>query len=265
MHSPETLIGTIRLPFTKFILAHLWHIDPGTDGTDDSCGWFKRARHGNPATLEEIRKNFEFDWDRTFTPDREDDEKSPEVPPTTYYQGFFRPVPDGRPVLSAHAIALNLYSTAAHTVMGRMRAQRFLRRHLFHILIFSENPVDSLLNDITLKFERGCNMEHTARRRAERIARMAACIYGDILRRTMPWWRHPRWHLHHWKFQFPWWQQVCRIIWSRCKRCGSRFRWNEAVVSNQWDSPGPRWGKPETWLTCAKCSGVAEHMNCPKA
>lgn len=260
MHDPDTLICSLRLPWTQFVLFMLWHHDPCAGGSDDSCGWFKRAHHGDPAVLAKIRKEFEFEWDRTFDSskdgDDDDEDGDPPLPKMVYQNGYFHSE-TGLPVLSEHAITLNLFQIAAINMMGWRRGKHYIRRHLADILLFAENPVDSLHDTFTLKFERGCGQAYTPQRRLERISRTASCIYGVILRDVTPWWQHPRWHVHHWRFQFPWWQQVCRVTWSRCKDCGSRFHWNESVVSHQWNSPGPRWGKPETWLTCEKCSRAA--------
>ena len=72
MHDPATQAFKINFPWghrgfgnqfywEPFIT--IWHIDPCTDGTDDSCGWFMRARYGDKTMLENIKKDFAFDWD----------------------------------------------------------------------------------------------------------------------------------------------------------------------------------------------------------
>jgi len=37
MHDPMTLAFDVRLG--KVRLLEIWHVDPETDGSDDSCGW----------------------------------------------------------------------------------------------------------------------------------------------------------------------------------------------------------------------------------
>jgi hypothetical protein len=59
---------------------------------------------------------------------------------------------------------------------------------------------------------------------------------------TRPWWRHPRFHLHHWKIQIHALQDFKRWAFSRCAGCGRRFSWGYAPVTGQWNSEGPRWG-----------------------
>ena len=60
MHDPWTLAHKIKSPFKnksgyRNSLISIWHVDPETDGTDNSCGWFMRARHGDDKVLEEIK------------------------------------------------------------------------------------------------------------------------------------------------------------------------------------------------------------------
>lgn len=204
MHDPDTLIGSFG-PFT------LWHCDPCRGGSDDSCGWFPRAHHGDKAVLANIESDFAFDWDKTYSPSREDhdDDDGDEFVAKTYYRGLFNP--NGDPLLSVHGIAINLFFLAALRTFGtRDKAVKYLNAHLFEILFFAENPVDSMRDGIMRTFEKGCGEEYTERERKERISRTAACIYGYILRDSRRWWQHPRWHFSHWRLSCRWvaqWKQ----------------------------------------------------------
>ncbi len=64
-----------------------------------------------------------------------------------------------------------------------------------------------------------------------------------------PWWRHPRWHVWHWRIQIPAVQDLKRWLFSRCSKCGGRFTWGYCPVSDSWNGPGPRWfrGEPHTY------------------
>jgi len=215
----------------------IWHVDPEKDGTDDSCGWFMRSRHGNKQTLEKIVKALDFDWDRTFTSDT-----------TKYNCGLF--MEDGKPHLSVIGITLNLFFRVALEVFGtRKKATKYLNKNLFDILLFAENCCDSLHESITLKFG---NIN-----REERIRNMAVIIYGYILRDIRPWYRHPRWHIHHWKIQIHPLQMLKRTLFSKCCQCGRRLHWGESVGSNNWNAEGPRWFKGEKDLICSTCSPSA--------
>ncbi len=237
MHAPETLAFSIRRPWPQRSsldqrpyypdMINIWHIDPETDGSDDSCGWFKRARHGDKAVLERIRAEFEFNWDAEFG------------------SWFF---PDGRPRLSVSAITLNMFHRAAYEFYGKSwnKAAAFMRRHLSELLLFAENPIDSLDGSITMKYG--------PQRRDEKIADFASTVYGWILRAEQPWWRHPRWHFWHWQIQIPALQAFKRWAFSRCAGCGRGFPWGYAPISDGWGGNGPRWFRGEPGVRHFDCS-----------
>lgn len=60
---------------------------------------------------------------------------------------------------------------------------------------------------------------------------------------------HPRWHVWHWRIRVPVILQLKRWAWSRCCRCGGRFRWGYEPVTDSWSAPGPGWfkGEPSTY------------------
>lgn len=255
MHDPLTVAHEIKVPlpwkrkpwrgqepeWSKYRLATIWHKDPERDGTDDSCGWFQRARHGDKATLERIVKRMESDWDRVFQTKKEDhDPDEGEFRSRVYFCGLF--CPNGEPHLSVSGVVLNLMFIAAcehFNVDGRSnwkRARRFMQKHLFDILLFAENPSDSLFDGITMKFGTdgfpSGNTFKDARHREERIRNMAGCCYSWILRQERPWWKHPKWHIHHWRLQVPFLQSLRRWVLVRCSKCGKRFSWGESAIGS---------------------------------
>lgn len=227
MHDPNTLAFSIKSPFSsresslvkgeKYYpdLVSIWHVDPEKDHTDDSCGWFPRARHGGKEVLEKIEGQFDFDWDREF---RSDDGNR-------YYRSYFMPI-SGDPAMSVQGIVLNLFFLAAIQVFKtRHRAARFMNKNLFEILFFAENPTDSLRDSILQSWGKEGN-------RKQRIHSIASCIYGWILRESRPWWKHPRWHVHHWRIQIHPLQKLNRWLFKRCKVCGKRFGYNETPMGS---------------------------------
>ncbi len=191
MHDSDTLAFEIRYPWRAYMCPRndwektyrnsfitIWHRDPERDGTDDSCGWFKRARHGDPATLEKIKNRFAFEWERETG-------------------GWFR---DGYPAFSPAGVLLNMFAVAVYCHYGDWgQSDRFMRRHLYDILLLAENPVDSMHPWITQKYG--------PEKKADRIEHCSHVVYGCILRWEQPWWRHPRWHVWHWKIQVHPWQR----------------------------------------------------------
>jgi hypothetical protein len=218
MHDPKTVAFDIYLGPKKkkngqyrdsFIT--IWHKDPEKDGSDDSCGWFMRSRHGDPMVMKKIRDAIDFDFDRTFTSDDSG---------TTYYTGYFSPS-TGMPNMSAHAITLDMFKKAAWVVFegNRKRYSRWMKDNLFGILDFAENPVDSLGTNISGIFRIGTASKW---KREEALNEYVSIIYGWILRSTRKWYQHPRWHIHHWSIQFRPWQRLKRRYWDKCYKCGKR-------------------------------------------
>ena len=69
-------------------------------------------------------------------------------------------------------------------------------------------------------------------------------------------WRYPvRWHFWHWKFQCHPLQQFKRWTFSRCCKCGGRFKYGESPVSGCWDSTGPLWFRSEKHTYHSNCGG----------
>lgn len=257
MHDPLTVAFEIRYPWKAYknpkndfereyrdSFCTIWHVDPETDGTDDSCGWFMRSRHGNKKVLEKIVKSFEFNWDRTFTSD---------YSKTTYCSGLF--FPNGMPHLSVMGIVLNLFFAASIETFGsRTKAVKYIQSHLFEILLFAENNTDSIGDSITLKF--GNDIP-----RNERMKNMASIIYSYILRDIRPWYKHPRWHIHHWKLQVHPLESLKRWMFTKCCKCGRRFCYGETGCTSNWESKGPRWFVGEKNLMCSTCSPTVENKS----
>jgi hypothetical protein len=78
-----------------------------------------------------------------------------------------------------------------------------------------------------------------------RVRHFLGCVMRAYLAHCRPWWRHPRWHVRHFKFQVHFVQAFKRWRWSRCALCGLRFKWGESPVSHQWHGTGPLWFKSE--------------------
>lgn len=179
MHDPDTLICSLG-PFL------LWHRDPCKGGRgDDSCGWFMRAHHGDPEVLKKIEADIRFDMQSSACP-------------------MFSKT--GDPVLSTIGVTLNFFFHGAYHHFGsRARALRWMQNNLCEILVFAENPVDSIGNSIQGRY--GEDREPVD----GRARGFAVVVYGWILRRVQPWWRHPRFHFHHWRI-------TCRPFWHRWAR-----------------------------------------------
>lgn len=241
--------GTLGEHYRKTLIT-IWHVDPETDHTDDSCGWFKRARHGDKNVLEKIVKHFEEDWDRTWTYDPSEDCEAEDKTKKTYPCGYFNP--SGMPRFSVTGIVLNLFFLAACAhfhcdgLTNWKKAKRFMRKHLFDIMLFAENPSDSLYDSLTLKYGND-------RRRKDRIEDAAGIIYGWILRAEQKWWQHPRFHIHHFQVQIHALEEFKRWAFSRCCKCSKGFKWGQSVCTSSWEGTGPLWFRSEKNVYHERC------------
>lgn len=176
MHDPQTRafrIGPGRNPFLE-----VWHQDPCSDHTDDSCGWFIRGRHMDQSMRAGVRRDFEFE--------------------AQYWFGA-----DGKPLMSPSGLALQMFQIAAWRIfnMSHRKRDRWLRKNLHSIMNFAENPIDCLFGfkpDLT-----PASLEGWRETKQERIHSFADCVATYILRDIRPWYMHPRWHIHHWRLSFP--------------------------------------------------------------
>lgn len=153
----------------------VWHRDKG--GRDGACIHFMRAHHGDPEILQKITSDFQFSATRGC--------------PSWFTE-------TGDPILSTRGIVTSMFFTAAINTFGnRKKALRYLRRNHFEIMFFAENECDTLHTSIQGTY--GEDREPMD----DRMQRLAAAVYGYILRDTRPWWKHCRFHLHHWRFTHP--------------------------------------------------------------
>lgn len=238
MHSPETVAfdiylgrkqkrnGHYRTPFIT-----IWHHDPEKDDTDDSCGWFIRLRHVDKKLVEKVQQEFDFNFKHDY---------------------WFNSA--GHPKFSTHGIVLNMYHSAAWQVFmylnngkpDRKRFNRFFRKHLSDILYFAENPVDSIHDSI----ETWTHTTYTESDKTQRCRHFVSIILPDIMRKIRPWYKHPRWHIHHWEITFPAFMGMYRRYIERCDICRKRFK-KQSVYGN--------WEGTKHW--CEACNRTTEKVS----
>lgn len=201
MHCPKTVAFEIYLGRKtkkngkyKNPLITIWHNDPEKDGTDDSCGWFIRARHTDQEVLEKIKKEFDFNLKNNYWFDKE-----------------------GKQIFSTIGTLMQMYQTAAwiHFKYNRKKTNAFMRKHCVDIICLAENSYDCIGDEITGKFYKDLLSK-------ERFNSLPGIIYSDILNKTRKWYQHPKWHIHHWSIQINPLQQLKRRWWDKCYICGKR-------------------------------------------
>lgn len=209
MHDPMTVAHEIYMGAKKKKNGHyksplitIWHVDPEKDGTDDSCGWFKRKRHLNKELYQKVLSDFEFEFKHN----------------TWFNEG-------GYPNFSVMGVTLCMYSRAAWTYFiwknngnpsgkANRKYKAFMNKYLFEFLHFAENSIDSLHDSIFMKYG--------VEKKEDRIEHFTSIVLADIIRKDTKWWQHPRWHIHHWKIQLHPLQNLKRRYWAKCCICGKR-------------------------------------------
>lgn len=214
----------MRDPMTEaFNLGNLitiWHVDPELDGTDDSCGWFR------PKLTKEQRLQVQYL--------AEDEARDPFIQ-AARCKKIESPGQSVMLLLAAlHQVEDRLNTGATSDDISRA-AYRLgtcgydhIRNHLCFLPGYHSNRSEDRLDD-----------------RIEAATELYLILARYLLGRARPWYRHPRWHIHHWRVQVHPIQKLKRWLFSRCAKCENRFAFGESPISGQWGSAGPQWFKSE--------------------
>jgi len=229
MHDPKTVAHEIKIK--NWCLLTIWHVDPESDGTDDSCGW------GRPRLTEKENKiiNDVIEWEKSFPY-----YSSPSLPVVQV-----NPEYDFNQMLAGDCLA-HVAGAWQHIALTRDRRKKMTNAEWWEIVGLATNPDDNLRATLA-------DMEEKPR---ERIWRFFSCVMRAYLRFHRHWWRHPRWHIHHWEFQVHPIQRLKRWLFSRCAYCGEHFKYGYAPTST-YGGGGPRWFKSEKQVYHHNCYSIA--------
>lgn len=222
MHDPMTVAFEIRSPIRRkhklfkdgyrepFIT--IWHRDPERGGDDDSCGW--AYVNLSKADCEWAAARAKEEWRFWFS--------------SEYDMINFARV-DQLAILGA------VWKEARFQAGGCERWRPLTAWDMGQVFALMDCSGDNFGTAV-----------RRARESAEGLEELLSLTLRVYRTRRRPWWRRPRWHVHHWRLQVHPIQDFKRWAWSRCAGCGKRFRWGYAPVTGQWDSDGPRWFRGET-------------------
>ena len=155
MHDPWTVAFG-----SKFVT--VWHVDPETDGSDDSCGYSRpRVSHA----FDKLKKEAEFE-----------------------HQFFFG---DKYPTSNLNrASCYEVIFGIWEIIRWRFYRKGVTASELVEIASLASNPNDNLRHIVD-----------RARHDQEEFVRLWACIYRAQARHHRKWYQHPKWHVRHWKVQ----------------------------------------------------------------
>jgi len=271
MHDPYTVAFEILYPWEyprklfnillnrKYNYYHslitIWHVDPEKDGSDDSCGW-SRGRLTEEEKYFALKASraysFIFVWEqkpRKYVPkERKDmDEKYNEKRNHVCYRQEQAAYPLFLDAGYTYSCLYNLFFFFLWEEQNRhysLKRRSFTKREKKWIEDLAYNSTDNLQMGF-------CSPE--------------SC-YEDVVVNTYrcwkkihrPWYKHPKWHIHHWRVQIHLWGNVRRKLFTKCEICNKRFPYRYCPVSNGWGSPKVKWYESEKGLSC----GANEKENC---
>ncbi len=258
MHDPSTVAFDIKYPWRsshkskmwpkgyRNTFITIWHVDPedargmcGIRRRDDTCGWFTppypQKDHDRIAKL--AKQQYSHIWEKQNAITKGKD----------YARICFEPSVYDAIYWAWRAIKYS-ENGPGRWMYGEQRPA-LTPRELEEIYLLDSNPVNNLRMRVA-----GVKDEETC-------VEFFLLLYGIYLHHRRPWYRHPRWHIHHWRLQVHPWQKLRRWLFSRCAGCGKRFPWGYSPVSHQWDSPPLKLFRGEEGVYHSECSGMTMKLH----
>lgn len=259
MHDPSTVAFDIKYPWrgkpSKFwpkgyraTFITIWHEDPldfkgkCMDRDDDSCGWRTPLMRADEKDAWRSRSDYEYTC--VFSKRHN----------TARGESFARVCYEPE---STHDAVYWIWRAIRHEHLKDKWWYRTLWRYssapspreLEAIQNLASNPVDNL--QYTFQHEI---------KDAETFWPFYRSVLRAYWRHARPWYKHPRWHFWHWRFQVHPWQTFRRWAFSRCAGCGKRFAWGESPVGFSWDPPKPKMFCSEVDVYHTDCAGMSSAL-----
>jgi len=205
-HPKPWSIARFLYDLSPWIGIDIWHIDPErrTEGqrTDDSCGWFDRRPDeygdavkyllGDESTMEEIARSI-----------------ATRAPVTHRGEYTYPRMAAGETLAVSLMVARELELRRwwnGQSGNGGAHAS-FWRR-----MITSKRIVDDVACGLALS-----PIDNLSS--VDNPESLIGSIAGALHRRFKPWYRHPRWHVHHWQVQVHLFRNLKRMV-EPCATCG---------------------------------------------
>ena len=236
-YHPETLVasfppysfksraGKVLHRLSPFIGFDIWHMDAErrTEGqrTDDSCGWFDRRPREYADAVAYLLKDESTLHEINLVLARRVETLAPFYKGISERQIVYPRLPAADTLalclMVARELELRRYWNGQNGkggACGSWFRKTFTRRR----------KVDGIAMDLALNPLDNFSSIDTP----ESVVRLMA---GALGRHFKPWWKHPRWHVHHWKVNFNLSRNLRRMLIDKCGTCGKRLGWNYCPVS----------------------------------
>lgn len=190
----------------------VWHIDPEKPGTgnrtDDSCGWFDRTPGDYADAVAYVLKDETFMHDVRLAIARR------EPMPYPFYEGISERHMTGMRLPAGEALALVLMVASELELRRWWNGQRgkegaassWWRKTFTRKRVVSDEAVSLALHPLD-------NLSQV-----DTPESMVRLIAAALNRRFRPRWKHPRWHVHHWKINFDLTRNLRRMF-EPCATC----------------------------------------------
>lgn len=252
MHDPMTVAFTIKRPWpyrSNFnrkdwfwpSIVTIWHVDPESDGSDDSCGWSRPPL--TPTDRKIIDDLVEWESKHPYFASPSIPASSVVVDPNYEYPQM---TPGDSLALTACAWQLIAKEKAHRTGRdhgGWRRVGKLTMREWVEIVQVATYPHDNLRSLLV----------STDEEPLERVRRFFLCVMNAYNRFHRPWYRHPRWHVWHWRIKVEPLQAFKRWAFSRCCKCGKGFKWAYSPTTCSWNGTGPLWFRSESGVFHSEC------------
>jgi hypothetical protein len=187
----------------------IWHKDPERSGSNDSCGWsYPRC------TDEQCERIHNLAWSEGQNP---------------YFLKHNGRSFDGS-MGDAEALERGLLLLVADVIGVKLSFEEAARMAARAI-----HQADCVHPSNKFCFEPGYHSNSKEDKPYHREEVFKGLCFGAaarVLDLRRPWYRHPRWHIHHWRIQIPIWQSFRRWAFEKCAKCGGRFAWEESVIGD---------------------------------
>lgn len=187
MHDPMTVAFEIKWPIgykktlpngKEFTFHHtimtIWHCDPETDGSDNSCGWAYPNLSDTDKKIVKAISDLE-NYSIGFS--------SPYLPITVVDPRYDYPQQTMGDCLASIAWVWQ------QVAWYKDKRKKLTAGEWWFCNKLAVNPADNLRHTLA-DFENN-----------DRVKRFISLVMRQYLFYHRPWYKHPRWHFHHWKVQ----------------------------------------------------------------
>lgn len=199
MHDPMTVAHEIKWPIKnkyghRIPFITIWHVDPETDGSDDSCGFsFPKISEVERKMLHKLAADqFPQMYARKMALK---EEKS------------YAYICYNQDIYGCIYWMWRAFNRAYNKEVWQYGKDLTLKE-LQYVYVLAYNPVD--------------NFQSHKLNTVEEFEEFLYLIYRSWKRYKRPWYKHARWHMRHWKIQVHPWQTLKRRYWDKCSVCGKR-------------------------------------------